>query len=445
MIILKKFLTEIRGRVIVWDTITTTFWSTLGRGVGFLIPFFIAAWFGVSSATDSFFFAYSFILFLSGMFTPVVQSITVPYIAEIRKNNEDVGKFMGKILSVISVGLLGLAVIVILVIKPVLSVITRFDLQTLNFIHTLIFEISPLIIFLVWTSILTGALNAYKKFAFPAVSPAFRAVVNLSIIFIFREKIGVHAIALGYVVGEITRFIILLSVIKRLRIFKLKLALKLDSEIRDFLKTGSYQAIGLVALVLNTFINNTMASWLTTGSVSVLYYANRLYMIPVTFTTTGLLVALLSHWSGRYYKSGIMRLKEDVGKAIKTVGIITLTIVIILILIHQPIVKIALGRGAFDLEKLPEVGWVWVCYLLGFLPYIIRQVFVRAHLALKNTKALMQISFCSFVLQIVFNYILMRPLKVAGIALATSFVSLFGAMVLGLLFYKRVEKEGLKL
>ncbi|MBA7662071.1 Lipid II flippase MurJ [subsurface metagenome] len=445
MRILNKLWLEIRSRALVRDTITTTFWSTLGRGVGFLIPFFIAAWFGVSSETDSFFFAYSLILFLANIFAPVVQSIIVPYIAETRKNNEDVGKFVGKILSVSSVGLLGLAVIVILVIKPVLSVITRFDQQTLNFIHTLIFETSPLIVFLVWTSILTGALNAYKKFAFPAVSPAFRAVVNLSIIFIFREKIGVHAIALGYVVGEIVRLIILLGVIKRLKILKLSLSLQLGSRIREFLKTGSFQAIGMVALGFNTFINNAMASWLATGSVSILHYANRLYMIPTTFISTGLLVTLLSHWSGRYYKSGIMRLKEDVEKAVKTIGIITLPITTLLIFFRQPIVNLAFGRGAFALEKLPEVGWVWVCYLLGFLPYIIRQVYVRAHLALKNTKALMQISFCSFVLQIVFNYILMRPLKVAGIALATSFVSLFGAMVLGTLFYKRVEKEGLKL
>lgn len=445
MIILNKFWLEIRSRALVWDTITTTFWSTLGRGVGFLIPFFIASWFGVSSSTDSFFFAYSLILFLSGIFSPVVQSIIVPYISETRKKNEDVGKFVGKVLCVSSVGLLGLTVVVLLVAKPILSVITRFDPQTLSSIYGLIVETSPLIIFLVWTSILTGTLNAYKKFAFPAVSPAFRAIVNLSVIFVFKEKLGVHAIALGYVVGEFIRLVILLGVIKRLNIFKLSLSLQLDSRLREFLKTGSYQAIGLVALGLNSFVNNTMASWLTTGSVSVLYYAGRLYMVPVTFMTTGLLVALLSHWSGRYYKSGIMRLKEDVKKAVKTVGIITLPIVIILILIHQPIVNLAFGRGAFALEKLPEVGWVWVCYLLGFLPYMIQQIYVRAHLTLKNTKALMQISFCIFVLQIVFNYILMRPLKVAGIALATSLVSLFGAMVLGILFYKRVEKEEKKL
>ena len=445
MRILNKFWMEIRSRALVWDTITTTFWSTLGRGVGFLIPFFIAAWFGVSSETDGFFFAYSLILFLSGIFTAVIQNIIVPYIYERRKKNKDVGKFVGKILGVSSIGLFGLMVIALLVVKPILSVITRFDSQTLSFVYKLMVEISPLVIFLVWTSTLTGALNAYKKFVFPAVSPAFRAVVNLCIIFIFREKIGVHAIALGYIIGEIAQLIILLGVIRYLKIFKLSISLQLDSEIREFFKTGSFQTIGMVALGLNVFINNAMASWLGTGSVSVLHYANRLYMIPSTFISTGLLVALLSHWSGRYYESGQRRLKEDVERAVKTVGIMTLPIALILIIVRGPIVNLAFGRGAFALEKLPEVAWVLVCYLLGLVPYMIQQVYVRAHLTLKNTKALMQISFCIFVLQVVFNYILMIPFKVAGIALSTSFVSLFTAVILGALFYKEVEKEELKI
>ena len=140
---------KIRSRVLVWDTITTAFWSALGRGVGFLIPFFVAAWFGVSSETDGFFFSYSLILFLSGVFATVVQNIIVPYIAEIRKKNEDVGKFVGKVFGVSGVGLFILVLVALLIIKPILSVITRFDRQTLSFVYGLIVETSPLILFFI--------------------------------------------------------------------------------------------------------------------------------------------------------------------------------------------------------------------------------------------------------------------------------------------------------
>jgi putative peptidoglycan lipid II flippase len=203
------FLNHLRKHPLVWDTITTTLISTLGKGVGFLIPFFIAAWFGVSADTDAFFFAYGLILFLSGIFAPVIESVIVPYIAEARAKNEDVGAFVGRVLGVSGVGILVLTTVALLVIKPVLSLITRFDSQSINLIYWLLIETAPLVILLVWTSVLAGTLNAYKKFVFPAISPAFRAIVNLSIIFIFKDTLGVHAIAWGYVIGEAVRLVIL--------------------------------------------------------------------------------------------------------------------------------------------------------------------------------------------------------------------------------------------
>ena len=299
-----KRISSLYKRPLVRDTIKTTIWSTLGKAAGFLIPFFIAAWFGVSSETDAFFFAYGLILFLSGIFAPVVESVIVPYIAEARTNNEDVGKFVGGILGVSGVGLLVLAGLFILVTKPVLSVITRFDGQTLGLVHRLLIETAPLIIFLTWTSVLAGTLNTYKKFAFPAISPAFRAAFNLTIIFAFKDAYGVHSIALGYVVGELARLIILFIVIKKLNLFKLCLSFRVGAKLGRFFKTASYQIIGMVAMGLAPFIDKIMASWLGEGSISVLHYADRLYMIPVTFLATGLMVVLLSHWSQRYQQSG---------------------------------------------------------------------------------------------------------------------------------------------
>ncbi|HDG97046.1 MAG TPA: hypothetical protein ENG73_02565 [Desulfobacterales bacterium] len=435
-----SFIKGVKNRVmdqpLVWDTLTTTFFSTVGKGVGFLVPFFIAAWFGVSSETDAFFFAYGLVLFLSGIFAPVVEGVIVPYIAETRARGEDVGRFVGNILGISGIGLLALTGSVLLVIKPVLSVITRFDSQALDLIYWLLVETAPLVILLVWTSVLAGTLNACKKFAFPAISPAFRAIVNLSIIFIFKDALGVHAIALGYVAGEVVRLIILAGIIIRIKLFKLGLYFQLDSRLREFFRTASYQAMGMVAVGLNPIVDKTMASWLGRGSVSVLYYADRLYIIPVTFMTTGLMATLLSYWSERYYnyESGYQRLNEDVKKTIKVVGFLTLSIMLLLILFHQPIVNLAFGRGAFALEKLPEVGWVWVCYLLGFVPYIVGRLFVRVHLVLKNTKTLLHCALYSNLLNIFLNYILMRFLSVAGIALSTSVISVFSLLFLAFTF-----------
>lgn len=436
-----KKLTNIRNRPLVWDTIKTTFWSVIGRGAGFLIPFFIAAWFGVSEETDAFFFAYGIILFLSGIFAPVVESVIVPYVAEARSNNEDVGKFIGNILSVGSAGLLALTVLLLLVVKPILSLITNFDDKTLRLVYLILVETSPLIIFLAWTSVLSGALNAYKKFTFPAISPAFRAAVNLIFIFVFKDSCGVHSIAFGYVAGEIVRLFFLWIIVKQSNFFKLHLGFQLDSKFLGFLKTASYQIIGTTVGGLSPVIDKTMASWLGGGSVSILYYADRLYMIPVAFMTTGLMITLLSHWSDRYNKQGIQRLEKDVAKTICVTTIITLLITLMLILFSRPIVNLSFGREAFDPVLLAETRKVWICYMLSFVPYMAGTIFFRAHIALKNTSVLVIYGFSSVFITVLLNYVLMKYFGVMGIALSKIVTQTFFVLCMGILWYRLVKQK----
>jgi putative peptidoglycan lipid II flippase len=264
-------------------------------------------------------------------------------------------------------------------------------------------------------------------------------VVNLTIIFALKNAHGVHSIAIGYVIGELARLIILFIVIKKLNLFKLRLSFRFGAKLGKFFNTASYQIMGMAVAGLNPMIDKTMASWLGDGSVSVLHYADRLYMIPVTFLTTGLMVVLLSHWSERYYQSGKQRLKQDVYKAMKIIGLITLPMTLLLIIFNQQIVKLAYGRGAFAQESLSDVGLVWVCYLLGLIPYITGKVFVRAHLALKNTIVIMQYAFYAVCLKVVFNFILIRLLGLPGIALSSTLLYFFLAFYLNMHFSKMTK------
>ena len=257
-----KRITQVYRRPLVRDIIKTTIYGTAGKTVSFFIPFFIAAWFGANRETDAFFFAYGLILFVASIFGPVVQSMIVPHIYEARANNEDIGRFVGTILAVSGAGLLLLSGLFIVVSKPILAIITHFDKETTRLVFQLLIETAPLIPLLAWTGVLAGTLNSYKKFAFPAVSPAFRAGVNLLIIFVFKDVCGVHSVALGYCLGELVRLLMLLSVINRAHLFKLRVSFQVDHKFVKFLKTASYQIVGMAALSLNPLVDKAMASWL---------------------------------------------------------------------------------------------------------------------------------------------------------------------------------------
>jgi len=416
---------------LVWDTITTTGWSAAGRAVGFFVPFFIAAWFGVSAETDAFFFAYGLILFFSGIFAPVIQSVVVPYIAEARSKGEDVGKFVGNLLGLSSIGVLAFMAVALLVIKPVLSLITRFDPQALDLVCWLLFETAPLVILLIWSSVFSGTLDAYGKFTFPAISPAFRAIVNIAIIYLFKNTFGVHAIALGYVTGEVIRLIILVYVIKRLKLLKLKMFFQLDSKLREFFKTASYRTIGMMAGSLNIIIDKTMASWLGEGSVSLLYYADRLYVIPISLMTAGLFPVILSHWSKDYYKkedsSLLLQQVKNTAKVVSSIGVV---VFLVLVICSRPLVSLAFARGEFDFKYFHILQWTFILYLCGLVPYVIGSICIMAHLTVKNTSFLMKLAIFNCFLNVVLNYVLMQSIGIMGIAVSTSISVLIIAILL---------------
>lgn len=438
---MKQLYCKLRSNTIVWDSVTTTIWSIVGKGSGFLVPFFIAAWFGVSSRTDAFFFAYSIVIFLSGFFAPVVESIMVPYVVGIREDGKDVGKFVGSVLLASGVGLSLFFLVTITGIKPALSILTRFSPSEIELIYSLFLETSPLLMLLVWTSVLTGTLNAYKIFALPAIAPAFRAAANIAVIYLFKSSLGIHSVAYGYIIGEIFRLMLLLIAVRQMKLFKISLAFNFDRKFINFIKTISYQTISLVAVGFIPLINRTMASWLGPGNVSILEYADRLYAIPVTFISSGILVVILSHWSARFSKYGYDQIESDMKKTLKAVGLIALVIMIGLISFSNIIVKVAFDRGKFLHSNLLSVQQLFVCFLLGFVPQIAAQIIARAYIVLKRTKVLMQGALYMIILNILFNLILMKFFKLIGVALSGVLVSCFAFVFLYLSFKNFANKE----
>lgn len=418
--------TYLRTRQLVWDTITTTILSTIGKGVGFLIPFFIATWFGASAETDAFFYAYGLIVFLALIFSPVVESVIVPFIAEARANNEDVGAFVGKVLGTSLALLVVLSTVFLFLIRPALPVISSFSPAGIDLIFLILLESTPLAVLLVWTSVLSGTLNAYKVFSVPAVSPALRAVVTLAFIYLFKDGIGVHAIAWGYVAGEAARLFTLFAVIRSSKsALFIRLSLGWDRKFVGFLKTSSYQMIGISAFAFVSLINKTMASWLGPGNVTIYEYSEKLYMITVTFMTSGFFPAILSHWSSDYYGSEA-RKREFNAKVRKTAVaafFAGVAVFAIFMAAKKQIIWFVYGRGDMPVESLREIELVVAGLLAGLLPYIYGAVFIRGHLVLKNTRIIMWLSVLNCLLSFALNYLLLKAIGLPGIAISTSIIS----------------------
>jgi putative peptidoglycan lipid II flippase len=438
-----KFLSTLLSRPLVRDTLTTTILSTFGKAVGFLIPFFIAAWFGISSSTDAFFFAYGIILFISQSLSPVIESVIVPYINELKIQQEDIGQFIGKSLSGGTLIIVAIIAFLLVALKPLLPVVLpSFSPKDLALTYFILLEAAPLIIFMAWTSILAGTLNAFMSFNAPALSPAFRAIVTIGFIFLLKNSFGVHSIIIGYIAGEIFRFLILLIMVWKFHSVKIRFSFGWSRRFREFLKTSSYQTMGMSLFMFSAVANRTMASWLGGGSISLLEYAERIYLIPVNFIGFGLIVTILSHWSRKYYQGGKQKkeLERDVIKAVKVVFVLCTAITFLFIYFKKFLLSVMLGHGKFPRDQLVIEGEVLACFLLGFVFNSVSQVYMRAYLVLKKTNIIFMAAAVNMVIAISLNLVLMKKIGVAGIALSASISSALVSVILAGVFH-RLSKE----
>jgi putative peptidoglycan lipid II flippase len=404
------------------DAVSTTGLTLVGKSAGFLVPLAIAAWFGVSGGTDAFFFAYSAILFLAGIFGPVLE-VVVPFVAEARGQHESLGRFMSGLLTtgtfVVLLALGGL----LLALAAVLPLITRFDHAGVHLVVGLAMEISPLAVLLWWTSLLSGYLNAHKAFVVPAVAPAARAAVNIAAVFLLKGSIGVHALPLGYVAGEAARLAVLGLAIRRRAPFRFRPVLRVSHRIVAFYRASAYPIAGMLWLLMNPLVDSAMASWLAPGSVSVLRYAETFYMIPFSLFTGGLVTVLLAHWSEKHLAAVQGELERDVARSTRQVLWITVPATVFLIAASRPMTGLLLGHGSFDPARVGDVATAWACYLVGFPAHAAAQLKVKALLVLKKTRVLLSCALVAVVLNVLLNLALMNVLGVAGITLATAATS----------------------
>jgi putative peptidoglycan lipid II flippase len=422
-------------RPFIKDTLKTTVLVIFGKAIGVTVPFFIAAWFGATTAIDSFFLAYSIIIFLSGVFGTTMSRVIVPYIIELKKAGENIGKFISSILILSCITYFILLLGGTFLIKEILRITTDYDARGLEKISTFILEMIPFVIFLIWANTLDGFLNSLKKFTLPALLPAIRSIIIVAVIFLFKGRLAIQAIVLGYIGGELVRFLILFFFILKKRLISFHFSILLSKNLMDFIKKGLFQIIAATFFGINPLIDKTMGSWEGTGSVSILYYADRLYLIPVLFLVSGFLVTLLSYMSGNLYLENKVKFRRLIHKAVKSAGIVTLVIMIGGLILYKPLIRFVFSFSTLSPGEITTIQEVFFGYFIGLLPYIISQVYGYALIAMKKTKVIMYLSIITFLLNIILNYLLMQLFHLTGLALSTSIIRIINCIFYGACFY----------
>ena len=201
--------------------------------------------------------------------------------------------------------------------------------------------------------------------------------------------------------------------------------------------TAVYQVSVLIDTVLASF------SWIVgAGGVAALYYANRLVHLPLAVFGISIATAALPRMSKEAALNNMGKLKKTIAFSLKVVFTVMVPAAVGLMILAEPIIKTLFQRGEFTAYSTGITSNALFFYSFGLLAYAGIKILVNAYYSMGDTRTPVKTAACSLVINIVLNVILMYPLKLGGLALATSVSATVNFLILYALLVVKIGDIG---
>jgi putative peptidoglycan lipid II flippase len=390
-----------------------------------LLPLIIANWYGATAETDAFYFSYGIILYLSTIISPAMEKIIVPFLTEIKHSAQQVSDMINSLIASTALIVVLLTLLVISALKYLLpTLLYEFDSDSIVLAYRILLIVSPMALALVLSSIITGSLNSFKKFKYPAISPLARFLIILISMLLLRDRFGIYSIAIAYLAGEYARLIFLLIVVIKLNILKPKFILQQKKILSKFFKSSSFQLGATLLFGITVIVDRVIASSIEAGSISILHYSERIYYIPFTLVSIGLIPVLLTHWGDDFNN----KLEKDISKfisklysSIKYLSYILVPLVLILIIFSKPIISLMLFNDSVIVSaQVDQIFYTYIILCLGLLPALAAAIITNAFIVLRQTKYIMYIALIVVIVKPAMSYCFATYYGLYGLALSST-------------------------
>ena len=422
--------------------------TLLSRVLGFFRDMVIANFFGAGMAADAFFMAFR----IPNLWRRLVGegSLTISFIPVYteyltQRSEEETRKITHIAFTIAGVILLILTLLGILFSPILIRIIApgwftqypeKFQLTvTLNQI------IFPYIFFMGLFALCMGILNSHRHFFAPAIAPIFLNISIIVSVFLFYHtfKIPVMTLALGVLVGGVIQFLFQIPFL-----WKKRITFRFNFNFRNpaIKRIGLLMVPGLIGTGLyqiNTFIDMIFASFLPSGSVSYLFFADRLMEFPLGIFAIAIGMASLPSFSGLASQGKMEELKETLYFTFRLVSFISVPAMVGLIALKTPIINLLFQRGLFDYSATEKTAFALLFYSVGLWAIAGSRIIAPAFYSLQDTWTPMKIALICLGANVIFRAVLIFPLMHGGLALATSLSSTLNLI---LLFRKLGPKLG---
>ena len=407
----------------------------LSRILGYFRDLLIARVIGAGLISDCFFVAFKLPnLFRRILGEGAMNAAFIPVVSGVRSKSgkKSADAFFSNIFSFLLVALLAFVLILEIFMPLIITLIAPgFSDNPEKFNHSINLTrlTFPFVLFICLTSLMGAYLNTLGKFASMAVTPI---ILNLSLIFtllIFfkSENLFLISSTLSFVVS-IAGIIQVIWMYYNIRRNKSKLSInfsflktfKSDKEITKFFKLLLPAILGNGAYQINLLIDMILASTLPDGSISFLYYADRVNQLPLGVLGIAIGTALLPVLSSQVKKNQKKEAEKSISKAIKFGILFSIPAFFGLLIFSENIISFLFFRGAFEYKDVQATSSALIALCCGLPAFIMIKILVIPFFANEDTKTPIKISLFCMSINLILNLILIREFLHVGLAISTS-------------------------
>jgi putative peptidoglycan lipid II flippase len=423
---------ESRSKQIVQATAVVTVIILAVKGLGFVEKVLLAYFFGTGIAVDAYLIAYSLPFSAYVVLREVVKASFLPTFLRTWRESRPQAWRLFSVVGTILLILLSLATICGMAFAEELVAITApgFRGEQRQLAIRLTRMAMPALLFLGLSTLTTATLNAWKRFARPALGDAsFRGG---PLIFLLGAG-SVVAMALGVVLGALGKLLIeTLGIGRHLRSVRPALNLRLPG-VRTVGRLAAPLLAGLFfSLLVAPVVENAFASMTGVGGVAALAFSRKIVETLAAILPYTLGLVLLPFSSEMAAEHDFQGMASMLAAAVRSLVLIFTPVTIGLIVFRTPFVQLLFERGAFDTASTQLTAGPLLFYALALLPFALEIIVVQFFFARQDTLTPVITDVAAFLLNVALIPLLMAPFGLAGIALAAALAR--GLRVLALLF-----------
>lgn len=274
----------------------------------------------------------------------------------------------------------------------------------------------PYIFLISLVALASGILNSLRHFAAPALSPV---LLNLSIILAAllvcpRLAEPVQGLAYGVVIGGVLQLALQIPPLRQHGIYIQPLWEPRHEAVGRALKLMGPMVFGAAVYQINIMVDTILASVLPSGSVSYLWYADRVFEFPLGIFAVALGTAALPSFAAQAARGAYDELKDSLRFSVRLTNFIVLPAAVGIALLATPITSVLFQRGAFGYAQAELTGNALVAFSAGLWSVSMVRLVVPAFYALNNTATPVKCAVAAFVANCLFSLLLMGPVPASG-------------------------------